>query len=192
MKYLLGFNEGVEMNNKMWRRTTLAHYYGHEIQNFNMRDLEELSMYFNNNQPSIYYGLDYNKINKELSNFPEAINDHTRRLFNGENSFAFFYKLFGKAPTGTYRLSDTALGGEGGSSIVSNTIYDKLLVITKNTDDYFLVLEKSHSLIDTIDTYICDDLEGLIEFLDSYFSDKHLLSQSDDNEKETLYIENEL
>jgi hypothetical protein len=72
----------------------------------------------------------------------------------------------------------------------STNICDKLVLITKDTDDYFLVLDRSKFLFkDLIDVYICDDLEGLIEFLDHYFSDKHPL---DGSGKQTLYIENEL
>lgn len=182
MKYLLNFNEGVEMNNKMWRRTTLSHYYKHEIQNFNMRDLEELSMYFNENQPIIDYGLNYNKMKLGTKfGLPYILNNHADldnyKLLNEDNSFVFAYKLYAQDKDYTHHK-------------VSTNICDKLVLITKNTDDYFLVLDRSRFLFkDLIDVYICDDLEGLIEFLKHYFSNKHPLNGSG---KQKFYIENGL
>lgn len=179
MKYLLNFNEGVEMNNKMWRRTTLTHYYRHDIQNFNMRDLEELSMYFNENQPLIDYGLNYNKMKLGYTfGLPYILNNRADldnyKLLNEDNSFVFVYKLY---------TQDKDYPHYKGSP----NICDKLVLITKDIDDYFLILDRSKfSFKDSIDVYICDDLEGLIEFLNHYFSNKHPLN---DSGKQTLYVE---
>jgi len=152
MKYLLNFNEGVEMNNKMWRRTTLTHYYRHDIQNFNMRDLEELSIYFNENQPLIDYGLNYNKVSKKCGSqiTRMALNADYYRLLNDDNSFVFWYKI-----------------KENKTGYISKN----LIIITKNTDDYFLACEIcDRGNKGEVSCYICDDLEGLIIFLEDYFS----------------------
>lgn len=163
--------------------------------NFSYRDISEVSDFFNENYPDIDYSigktlLNQNTLDSSLFTFqflrflinPDFVMDNKKRKsifksLNDDNVFVFSYLL---EPVFMYHCSDCQRR--------------ETFAIIKTDDDYFLIFKMNNRSPNSrqggfnfkTESFICDDIDGLIDFLENHLSS--ILGKLKFSDKHKMYI----
>jgi hypothetical protein len=166
----------------LWRRTTLREF-GKLLQyitEFQSRDLIELSEFFIENQPNVDYGKDYKKIFRTLGQDESA--DIQKCKLNEDNSFIFYYNCECDIDTRpvsrkiflvTKLQDDYFLILERSYDAINTSFIDMSVPnFVGKKKPIFLRSISSHLGLSnlTANAYICDNIDGLREYLQFNFS----------------------